>query len=133
MLWESDHPSLASGNLPMRSDQPPRGGDHIEGGVTKTPTNANLGSYLRWWHRITVAPHRHQPVRRHFSDQGSLRWIWRCGVDASVPLRDKTLRRMLYETSAQASASPSLRRRRRQSDPARDQICSKGNSTDMIV
>ena len=79
VLWESNHPALASGNLPMRSDQPPRGGDHIEAGVTKTPTNANLGSYHPRWHRITVAPHRHQPVRRHFSDQGSLRWIRHCG------------------------------------------------------
>ena len=75
VLGESNHPSLASGNLPMRSDQPPRSRNHIEPRVTKTPTNRNLGSYHPCWHRVTVAPHRHQTVRSDLADQGPLRWI----------------------------------------------------------
>ena len=63
----------------MRSHGPPRGGDHIEPGVTETPTNRNLGSYHRRRHRIAVAPHRHQAVRSDLTDQSALGRIRHCG------------------------------------------------------
>ena len=42
---------------------------HPCGGVSQAPTDGHLGSYHAWWHRIAVAPHRHQPISSHPADQ----------------------------------------------------------------
>ncbi len=47
-------------------------GDDVEDRLAEPPPYGDVGADQARWHRVVVAPHRHQRVRRHLAHQDDL-------------------------------------------------------------